>query len=140
MKNPIEVSVCIDSTLDKVWKAWTDPECIKIWNVPFADWHCPFVKNEVRSGGAFHFRMEKIDGPDGFDYMGKYKEVVPKTKILIIQDDDRLSSVMFQKENKGVRVVEVFEPENSTDLKQQEEFCQSVLLKFKDFVEGNLCL
>jgi len=136
MKNPIEVSVLINSTLEKVWNAWTKEEFVKIWNVPFADWHCPSVKNDVRTDGDFNFRMEKLDGSEGFDYKGRYLEVIPFSKIETLQEDGRKSLIIFKEQGKLLELTEQFEPEAQTELSLQKEFCQSVLNKFKDFVEN----
>lgn len=92
MKNKIIVSVIVNSTLEKVWDAWTLEENVKIWNVPFSDWHCPFVENNVVTGGKFHFRMENLNGTEGFDYKGEYTQVIPYAKIINLQEDKRIST------------------------------------------------
>ena len=135
MKNSLEASVQIDADLATVWNAWTDSERIKIWNVPFSDWHCPYVLNNIKTNGEFHFRMEKLDGSEGFDYKGIYLHVDPLSRILILQDDGRKTEVTFENNGNHVVITERFEPEETTDLELQLEFCQSVLNKFKSFVE-----
>ena len=136
MKNPLEASVEINATMKMVWDAWTEENFIRIWNVPFSDWHCPSVKNDIRTEGSFNFRMEKIDGSEGFDYIGKYLLVIPFTRIETLQEDGRKSVITFKENGNFVKLTEQFEPEGQTDLTLQKQFCQSVLNKFKDFIEN----
>lgn len=136
-KDNLQVKISINAPLDKVWDSWVDSEDVKIWNIPFDDWHCPFVENNVVTNGSFFFRMEKKDGTEGFDYKGKYKTVIPKKSIETLQDDGRKSWIYFEKIDNRTQLTEVFEPEDKTDLKLQEEFTQSVLERFKNYVEVN---
>ena len=138
MKNKIIVPVIVNSTLEKVWDAWTLEENVKIWNVPFSDWHCPFVENNVVTGGKFHFRMENLNGTEGFDYKGEYTQVIPYSKIITLQEDKRISTITFEESQGKVFLTEEFEPEEKTDLNLQREFCQSVLERFKSFVEKSI--
>src|SRR5690606_37586196 len=108
MKNPLEASVEINATMKMVWDAWTEENFIKIWNVPFSDWHCPFVKNDIRTEGSFNFRIEKLDASEGFDYMGKYLLVIPFTRIETLQEDGRKSIITFKESSNSVKLTEQF--------------------------------
>ena len=136
MKNPLEVNIEINSTIKMVWDAWVEEDSIKIWNVPFFDWHCPFVRNDIKTGGNFNFRMEKLDSSEGFDYMGKYLLVIPFARIETLQQDGRKSIINFEENGDSVKLTEQFEPDEQTDLSLQKKFCQLVLNKFKDFIEN----
>ena len=138
MKDTLEAKVKVKGSKEKVWELWTIEGYVKIWNVPFQDWHCPKVINDVRTGGAFDFRMEKKDGSEGFNYKGSYTLVIPFGRIELLQVDGRKSTVHFTEQDGDTTVLEQFEPEEKTELRLQQEFCQSVLDKFKAFAEGNL--
>lgn len=138
MKDTLEAQVIIKASREKVWEVWTKEEYVKIWNVPFEDWHCPTVINEVRTGGSFDFRMEKKDGSEGFNYKGEYTFVVPNERIELLQEDGRKSVIHFKEQDGNIAVIEQFEPEEKTELGLQVEFCQSILNKFKACVEDEL--
>lgn len=138
MKDTLEAKVKVKGSKEKVWELWTKEEYVKIWNVPFQDWHCPKVINDVRTGGTFDFRMEKKDGSEGFNYKGSYTLVIPFDRIELLQVNGRKSTVHFTEQDGDTTVIEQFEPEENTELRLQQEFCQCVLDKFKAFAEGNL--
>ncbi|WP_048506671.1 SRPBCC domain-containing protein [Chryseobacterium angstadtii] len=77
MKQDITATVLVEKPLQTVWEKWNYPEDIQRWNIPFEDWHCPFAENDVREGGQFFYRMECLDGKEGFSYEGKYVTVIP---------------------------------------------------------------
>lgn len=131
----VVATVLVGRTLDIVWKNWITPEDIKKWNIPFDNWCCPVVENEVKEGGRFFFRMETKDGREGFDHKGKYDEVMPLQYIKYTQDDGRKSVIEFQQIDRNTIVRESFEPEKLVPDEVQQEFCQSVLQRFKTYVE-----
>ncbi|WP_313515355.1 SRPBCC domain-containing protein [Sphingobacterium sp.] len=138
MKDTLKAKVKVQGSKEQVWEMWTKEEFVMIWNVPFQDWHCPKVINDIRTGGAFDFRMEKKDGSEGFNYKGNYTLVIPFARIELLQEDGRKSVVHFTEQDGNTTIVEQFEPEEKTELGLQQEFCQSVLNRFKAFAEGNL--
>ena len=132
---PIVVAVLIEKPLKIVWEKWINPDDIKQWNIPFENWHCPKVMNDVTDGGSFFFRMESKDGKEGFDYKGNYTKVIPFEYIENTQDDGRKSVVEFQQIDDNTIIRETFEPEAQTPPDIQEAFCQSVLNRFKQYAE-----
>ena len=138
MKDILEAKVKVQGSKEQVWELWTNEKFVRIWNVPFQDWHCPKVINDVRTGGTFDFRMEKKDGSEGFNYKGSYTLVIPFARIELLQVDGRKSTVHFTEQDGNTTIIEQFEPEEKTELELQKEFCQSVLNKFKAFAEGSL--
>lgn len=132
----ISVSVIVEKPLEKVWEKWISEEDVKNWNIPFDDWHCPLVKNNVETGGDFFFRMESKDGKEGFDYKGKYTRVVPLEIIENRQEDGRKTINEFQEIDENTIIRETFEPENHTPVEQQKKFCEAVLKRFKTYVES----
>ncbi|WP_114792228.1 SRPBCC domain-containing protein [Niabella yanshanensis] len=127
--------VLINRPVTEVWEYWTHAKHILQWNVPFDDWHCPEVENDLTAGGRFKFYMEKKDGSDGFEHTGVYDQVAPFEMIAYTLNDGRRAWIEFQQIDSNTIVRERFEPELHTAIELQKEFCQSVLNRFKNYVE-----
>lgn len=74
-----------DAPVEKVWKAWTDPEYVKRWWGP-EGFAAPYINIDFRVGGKYLYCMR---GP-GFDGVvkdwwntGKHLEIVPMKKIVM---------------------------------------------------------
>lgn len=65
---------------EAVYRAWTDPELIKLWFTP-RPWTTPVVETDVRPGGSSYILMR---GPQGEEHpnRGVYLEVVPNRKLV----------------------------------------------------------
>ena len=50
-----------DAPRELVWKAWTDPEMMKIWSAP-RGFTIPRSDGELRINGQWHATMVKPDG------------------------------------------------------------------------------
>ncbi len=80
----IIITRIFDAPLERVWKAWTDPNEIKKWWGP-KDFTAPAATLDLRTGGKYHYCMR---GPAGSDFDkdmwsgGTFKEVVPMKKIV----------------------------------------------------------
>jgi uncharacterized protein YndB with AHSA1/START domain len=74
-----------DAAVERVWRAWTEPEMIKKWWGP-KDFTAPVIKNDFRVGGKALYAMH---GPPGTEWdkdmwsVGTYKEIVPMKKIIV---------------------------------------------------------
>jgi uncharacterized protein YndB with AHSA1/START domain len=66
----LTVETLVDQPVEKVWEYWTRPEHITKWNSASEDWHTPWAKNDLRTGGNFSSRMEAKDGSMGFEFGG----------------------------------------------------------------------
>ncbi len=66
--------------LEKVWKAWSDPEVFTRWWGP-KNFISKFAQTDFRVGGRYLWNMH---GPDGKDYYsaGVFKEIEPMKKIV----------------------------------------------------------
>lgn len=137
MKNPLTAEVIINASIQKVWSLWTDPKHIAKWNLPSDKWHTPKAENDLRIGGRLFLRMEAKDGSEGFDYECIYDDIIVNTKIRYTTSDNRKTTTSFTQTEKGVKLMEIFEPETDTPLDMQREFCQSILNNFKTYVEIN---
>jgi uncharacterized protein YndB with AHSA1/START domain len=132
-------SITLEITIDKppaaVWQTWVTPAKIMQWNIPFADWHCPRVENDVREGGSFLFRMETKDNSAGFDHAGKYDKVTVNELIEYTGNDGRRSIIEFISQGNATLLRETFEPEKENSIEMQKDFCQAVLNNFKRHAE-----
>jgi uncharacterized protein YndB with AHSA1/START domain len=134
--SPLTASVEVQQTIEAVWDAWHNPDDIRQWNVPDNEWTNTRVENDPRTGGTFFFGMKKKDGSDGFDFSGKYSEVIPLTSIAYRTDDGRGSCITFEQKGNRVVITEQFEPDATVPRELQQAFCQGVLEKFRHYVEG----
>jgi uncharacterized protein YndB with AHSA1/START domain len=138
----IQVEVLVNASLEKVWKAWNDPESIKGWAFASADWECPYAENDLRIGGKFITRMSSKDKSTSFDFTGAYTDVQEFSKINYTMDkspeevEARTCEVIFEDAGNGqTKVIEIFDAENINSLEMQKGGWQSILNNFKKFVE-----
>lgn len=137
-KSIITVETLIDANIEKVWICWTEPKHLVNWNNAFEDWYTPSAENDVRTGGRLKLRMEAKDGSVGFDHEAIYDHVVKNEKIEYTTTDGRRSTILFTKTNEGIKVSETFEPESKTPFDVQQDFVQSILNRFKKYVEEQI--
>jgi uncharacterized protein YndB with AHSA1/START domain len=135
-KTVITVQATIHSPLEKIWQLWTLPEHIIHWNNASDDWHTPRAENELRPGGTFNFHMAAKDGSFGFDFTGKYDEVVENKRIEYTMDDGRKAQVHFSTVEGGTHVLESFEAEGENSVELQQGGWQAILDNFKKYAEG----
>ncbi|PWJ57349.1 uncharacterized protein YndB with AHSA1/START domain [Dyadobacter jejuensis] len=135
-KPTITVSILVEAPLSTVWDYWTQPKHIQGWNFASPDWHCPKASNELQEGGHFSYTMASKNGPEQFDFSGRYTAVVPLKSIAYTMDDDRNATVTFTELEAGIEVIETFEAENQNTLELQEMGWQSILKHFKAYVES----
>lgn len=133
----IEISTVVDSSIEKAWTYWTEPEHIQNWNFASPDWHCPKAESELKEGGRFSSRMKAKDGSMGFDFGGHYTKIVPNSTLEYTLDDGREVSIKFSDDNGKTKIVETFEPENQNPLDLQRQGWQAILTNFKNYVESN---
>lgn len=132
----ITVEVTVEKPIASVWKIWANPADIMHWNIPFVDWHCPRVENDLQTGGRFLFRMEAKESSEGFDHSGKYDVVILHQLIKYTGDDGRKSEIKFVSNSDSTTVIETFEPEETNPIDKQRDFCLSVLNRFKKYTES----
>jgi len=124
----------INAPIAKVWELWNNPEDIKQWNTPGADWHTTHAENDLRPGGRFLYVMEIKDNSFSFNFQGTYDEVKPCEFIRYTLDDGRKSTITFIDGN-PIKLIESFEPDANEPLDIQRKFCKGVLDKFASYVE-----
>jgi len=133
----ITVESKINSTLEKVWKYWTDPQHICKWNYASNDWHCPYAENDLQEGGRFKFGMAAVDGSASFDFIGTYNKIVTYELIECTLDDNRIVLVKFSEKGNETIVTEIFDTEETYSPEMQKFGWQSILDNFKKYVENN---
>lgn len=136
MNEQITVETRVQAPIEKVWRDYTDPEAIKVWNAPSADWHTTHAENDLRTGGNFLSRMEAKDGSIGFDFTGTYDVVVPHQRIAYTMSDGRKVDTTFVSEGDGVRVTTAFDPETENTPEVQHDGWQAILDNFKQYSES----
>jgi uncharacterized protein YndB with AHSA1/START domain len=131
----ITVESFVKAPLDRVWKAWSNPDDIKQWNAAQDDWHTTRSTVDLREGGTFSSRMEAKDGSQGFDFEGSFTRVVPNKTIAYRMSDGREVIVEFAERAGGVHVSETFDPETENTPELQRQGWQAILDNFKRHVE-----
>lgn len=131
----ITVETNVDASLDKVWECWTKPVHIVNWNNASDDWFTPRAENDLRTGGSFVSRMEARDGSTGFDFGGKYDEVIPHSLIAYTMEDGRKVRITFSEEDDSVRIVETFDAEHTFPQEYQKAGWQAIMDNFRKYVE-----
>ncbi|MEY4977412.1 MAG: hypothetical protein RIQ97_2607 [Pseudomonadota bacterium] len=131
----ITVSTEVAAPLEVVWRAYTTPADIMVWNSASPDWHTPSASVDLREGGRFCSRMEARDGSMGFDFEGVYTRIVPLQR-LEYRFGDRQAQVEFWPGPQAVTVRVSFDPETVFPEDQQRAGWQAILDHFKRHVEG----
>ena len=77
-KRDLVVTRVFDASVERVWKAWTDPEQVMRWWGP-TGFTSPSCKIDFREGGKFLFHMrapKDFQGGQDFYTTGVYKKIV----------------------------------------------------------------
>jgi uncharacterized protein YndB with AHSA1/START domain len=79
-KPALVITRLFDAPLERVWRAWTDPEQIKRWWGP-EHFTAPVIKIDFREGGTYLYAMRD---PEGNDYWstGEFLEIAPLERIV----------------------------------------------------------
>jgi len=133
MKITVETTVL--APVSDVWRAYTTPEDIILWNAASDDWHTPRATVDLRVGGAFNSRMEAKDGSMGFDFAGTYTNIVDQ-ELIEYSFGDRTARVEFVPTPADVVVRVTFDAENMFPVEQQRAGWQAILDNFKKHVEA----
>jgi uncharacterized protein YndB with AHSA1/START domain len=136
-KKRITVQAEINAPVKEVWKKWTSPEDIFLWNFASDDWHSPHAENELFVGGTFSYRMEAKDGSVGFDFGGEYTNIKPLELIGYTLGDGRKAEIRFSMEGSKTLIVETFDAEKTNPPDLQKNGWQAILNNFKKYVETN---
>jgi uncharacterized protein YndB with AHSA1/START domain len=131
----ITVEATVNAPVEKVWKIWTGPEYIVLWNTASEDWHTTKAENDLREGGKFSSRMEAKDGSFGFDFEGIYDEIKTNELIAYTMPDGRKVRTIFAGEGNQTSVTSSFDAENTNSVEMQKFGWQAIMNSFKAYVE-----
>lgn len=137
MNSSITVSAVVNSSIESVWDSWNLPSHIAGWAFASDDWEASSVENDLRVGGKFKIRMQAKDKSAGFDFIGTYSVVDENKLIEYVMEDGRHVSVRFELINDGVKVIEIFDPEDENPEETQRKGWQAILNNFKKYVESS---
>lgn len=135
----ITVSTLVDAPMHEVWRAYTTPDDILVWNTASPDWHTTAATVDLRPGGKFSSRMEAKDASVGFDFAGEYTKVVPH-ELIEYDFGDRAAVVQFAAGASGVTVTVTFDGEATHSEEQQRTGWQAILDSFARHVKGKVAL
>ena len=93
------------------------------------------IQVDLREGGSFSSRMEAKDGSMGFDFAGTYTKI-EENQLIEYAFGDRAAQVTFTEGPQGVAVHVRFDAENEFPVEQQQQGWQSILDRFKAYVEA----
>ncbi|GAB2491014.1 SRPBCC family protein [Comamonas humi] len=130
----ITVETTVAAPVAQVWKAYITPADIMRWNAASDDWHTTAATVDLRVGGAFSSRMEAKDGSMGFDFAGTYTKI-EENQLIEYAFGDRTAQVTFTEQPQGAVVRVRFDAENEFPVEQQQQGWQSILDRFKAYVE-----
>ncbi len=133
----IQVEADIQASVELVWKFWTSPEDILLWNFASGDWHTTKAENDLKAGGHFLSRMEAKDGSFGFDFSGIYDHVEENRLIEYTLGDNRKVRIIFESLDETTRITQIFEAETTNSTELQRAGWQAILDNFKNYVEAN---
>ncbi|MFZ6691180.1 SRPBCC domain-containing protein [Undibacterium sp. SXout20W] len=131
----INVDVTVQAPLESVWRAYTSPDVIKIWNAASDDWQTTNATVDLRVGGNFSFKMEAKDGSMGFDFSGVYTHI-DEYKFIAYSFGDRTAQITFDNTSEGIHVTVTFDAETTYPEEQQRHGWQAILMNFKKYVES----
>ena len=129
----ITVATVVNAPLAEVWRAYTTPDDIKIWNAASPDWHTTAAEVDLRVGGKFSSRMEAKDGSFGFDFAGEYTKLIPQ-QLIEYSFSERKATVEFAEGQDGILVKVTFDAESMHTEEEQRSGWQAILDNFAKHV------
>lgn len=131
------VTTTVNASLESAWKVWTSPEDIVKWNFASDEWHSPSAVNDLRVDGSFNYRMEAKDGSIGFDFFGKYDQIITGKRINYTLGDGRKVEIVFTVVSQDQTLLEeTFETEDTNPVELQRFGWQTILDNYKIQVES----
>ncbi|HLN20631.1 MAG TPA: SRPBCC family protein [Bacteroidales bacterium] len=132
----ITVETIVNVPVEKAWELWTTPWHIMHWNFASIDWHTTYAENDFRVGGKFLYRMEPVNGRQGFDFSGEFTSIELYKVIDYVIADGRKVKVTFEVKGFRTRIAEIFEAETKNRRDLQQEGWQAILDNFKRYAES----
>jgi uncharacterized protein YndB with AHSA1/START domain len=76
----VRISRLVEAPREEVFRAWTDPQRIRLWWGP-GEFTCPEAEVDLRPGGRYRLVMQPTAG-DPFVVSGVYHEVEPPARLV----------------------------------------------------------
>lgn len=134
--NSIKLEIVIDAPVDIVWDVFNNPEHVVNWNYAADSWHCPNARADFKVGGEFAYEMAARDGSVSFDFGGVFDEITEHEKVIYTLGDGRRVEINFEELDRGTKLIETFETEDTNTQEQQRAGWQAILDNFKKYAEG----
>src|SRR5687768_10277339 len=131
----ITVEATVKAPVEKVWKAWSEPQHITKWCAASDDWHAPYAENDLRKDGKFKTTMAAKDGSFSFDFEGVYTKVEPNKTIEYTMSDGRTVQVHFSSDGHSTKIKETFDAETENPVDMQRQGWQAILDNFRNYTE-----
>lgn len=136
MSEKLTVTAQVNAPAETVWKAWTEPYHIMLWNHAIDAWHTTRASNDLKAGGKLLAHMAAKDGSFGFDFGGTYTVVEPNRRLVFVMGDDRMVDISFEEKDGGTFVTETFDAETTNPADLQRQGWQAILDNFKKHAES----
>lgn len=114
------------ASVERVWKAWTDPESVRQWYAPGA-YSIPEIEMDVKQGGQYKIVMHNADTDSRQTLTGTYRDVQPERKLVYSwqwhtpngASPDTLVTVTFDGSERETTVTVVHELFPDTDMRDK---------------------
>lgn len=132
----IKIQALLNLPVEQAWSVWTQPQHIIHWNFASPEWFCLAAINDLQPGGRMNWRMEARDKSAGFDFTGRYLEVIEHELIKLQLDDNRMVMIEFTPQLNQTLVTETFEAESENPVEMQKAGWQAILDNYKSYAES----
>jgi uncharacterized protein YndB with AHSA1/START domain len=77
----LRLTRAFNASRERVWRAWTDPEALKMWWGP-REFDCTDAQSDLRVGGKYRITIRHKEKGEVFIAYGEYKEVAPPSRLV----------------------------------------------------------
>ena len=79
------VSRSFDASAELVWRAYTEPDLMRLWCCGPPGWSMPVCEMDVRVGGKYRWRWRSDEDGNEFGFSGEFQEVALHAKLVHTQ-------------------------------------------------------
>ena len=76
------ISRVFNAPRDLVYKAYTTPALMQRWLIGYPGWTMPVCEMDVRVGGKFRWRWQRVEDGKEFGFHGEFREVAAPGKLV----------------------------------------------------------
>lgn len=129
-----KILTVVAASLESVWKVWNDEKHIIKWYQTSDDWSTVWVLNDLQVEGEFRSRMEQIDGPLFYEFIGIYEEIHSFEYIRYGLKDGKKVEVVFVPLYNQTKIILIFDGDGMHQRSIQQEGWQNILDGFKSYI------